>query len=430
MKISLVFLAVAAALVSGSCSQTKPKTLGKRKLDFSSTDTATADTFKFNFAYRDASTTDATLKKIVYLQGAANTKTPIVSTCNNAGTNCVCDFYNNDTATPRLLESTSNSNDISYDVTGNYIRCNFNGTLSDLDSVVIRNQNSTVVSAVYSVETTLSAAKILGEDLDLNRLRTIYRYGCVYSFLQKAATSSTSFDCSNQGSQCWNNPGVASGDFCILKSVFPFHLYSDNYSSNISLKQADRLYNQGGSDRLCGVQVKQFDCATAAGNLSAQFGLYSEQVGIFEQAVQLSAGPDIAVTTYGFAAKTSTFNGQTVCPPGMERQVFYRASTVNVVTNPSTGATNLGVASNYPNGNQLTEIASPTGSGPAAVTVEQIIGRKDTSVTPNVVRGDCGGSSCILPDTSAGALTGTNQQWSYSKTGEIEFCVIPTALLP
>lgn len=383
---------------TSSCDGTKPKVLGKNRIEFGSDDTSTNEKLKFNFAFRDT-TAAAPLDKIIYLQGASNTKTGIISTCNSAGTNCVCEFLDSN---GDLLEE-SDFSEISFDLTGNYIRCEYDGVLGDLAQVRLRNQINTVTSLVYDVDTTLTVQKLLGDELDQNRVRTIYRYDCLFNFLQKAGTSSTSFDCSHQGSQCWNSGG-ASGDFCMLQSNFPYYLYSDNYSTNFTLKVADRLYNQGAEDRICGLQIKQFDCAGASGVPVAQFAVFADQIGIFDTPLALGAGPDISLTTYGFAAKTSTFLGNAVCPPGMVRRVFFRALT---------DTANTGVSSNYPNGFQTTEVADPT-SAQFSLTLNKLSG------------GDCSGAVCTLPTLNSGTI----KSFPYSSAGLAEFCVIPTSMLP
>jgi hypothetical protein len=383
-------------LAVAACSDTKPKVLSNNKISFGG-DTDTPETFKFNFAYRDTAATSP-LNQIVYLQGAADTKTTLVSTCNAAGTNCVCEFLKSDETEITETQST----DITYDQTGNYFRCNFPGTaaeLATLAKVKIRNQNSTVVSAIYDVDTSLTAQKILGDDLNMNYLRTIYRFSCLFNFLQKAGTTSASFDCSDQSSLC-GSIGSPNGDFCFLQSYFPYFLYSSNNTTNFDQKKTDQLYNNG---YICGLQIKQYDCAGTSGTPVASFAVYGEQKGIFDTAVQMSPGPDAASSTYGYAARTSTFQGNTVCPPGLVRRIFYRAAVT-----PNTGWLGSNMTATT-----TSEVAAP-GSTVADLGVFRVKG------------GDCSGTACTLPGTADGQM-GT---FPYSSTGETEFCVIPTSLLP
>ncbi len=408
-----------SSLAFTACLQSKPKVLGKNKPNLGRSDTANSSSFKFNFAFRDT-TAAAPLDKIIYIQGSANSKTPIMSACNSAGTNCVCEFL--DATGAEIEETDAATGEISYDQTGNYLRCDYDGVIGNLASVRVRNQNSTVTSATLTVDTTLTAQKLIGTDLDVNLVRTVYRYECLFNYLQKDDTTTTSFDCSNQGSTCWNTAApAASGDFCIVQTDFPFYLYSDNYSTNISQKVADRLYNQGASSTICGLQIKQFDCAGGSGTPVAQFGLFGQQVGIFDTAVQLSAGPDISAITYGFAAKTSTFLGQTVCPPGMQRRVFYTATTAASTTFPAPDAQE----SNYPSGSAVKEIMDPV--TPAFTSLEVVKLRGAQIGAGPAVSGDCNGTTCTLPDVSLGTITSFN----YVSAGAAqEFCVIPTSLLP
>lgn len=396
---SLVILALAFG-----CSDTKPKNLTKNKITFGDTDSNTPDSFKFNFAYRDAAAASP-LNLTVYMQGATDTKTSLISACNLAGTNCVCEFL--DASETEIIENATGG--ISYDQTGNYFRCDFPGTatqLATLAKVKIRNQNSTVTSAVYDVDTTLTAAKILGDELSMNHLRTVYKFNCLMNFLQKTGTSLTNFDCSSSGSLC-GSPGSPNGDFCLLLASFPYYLYSSNAATNFDQKQSDLLYGAAGT--ICSLQVKQYDCAGTDGVPSPQFGLYGEQKGVFETSVQMSPGPNTSLSTYGFAAKTSTYNGNTVCPPGMERRAFYQTT---VAPSASWIATNM--ESSY--------------------TVKQIstIGATIAPLNVTRVKGyDCNGSACTIVDTGVGLVAdGTVGSFNYGlDTTSTEFCVIPAGML-
>jgi hypothetical protein len=417
-KLTLVILGIGTLAIT-ACLQSKPKVLGKNKPTFNRSDSANSNSFKFNFAFRD-STAAAPDDRTIYIQGSANSKTPIMSTCNSAGTNCVCEFL--DSSGAELEETDASASEISYDQTGNYLRCDYDGVIANLASVRVRNQNSTVTSSTLTVDTSLTAQKLIGDDLDVNLVRTIYRYECLFNYLQKQGTTTTSFDCSNQGSTCWNTAApAASGDLCILQSEFPYYLYSDNYSTNISQKVPDRLYNQGNSSTICGVQIRQFDCASSSGTPVAQFGLFAQQVGIFDTAVQLSASPDASAITYGFAAKTSTFQGNTVCPPGMQRRVFYTATTAASTTFPAPD----NQESNYPSGSAVKEIMHPV--TPTFTSFEVVKLRGAQIGAGPAVSGDCDGTNCTLPTVSMNTIT----SFSYVSAGAAqEFCVIPTTLLP
>jgi hypothetical protein len=384
------------------CLQSKPKTLGKTKPSVGRADTADSNSFKFNFAFRDT-TAVAPLDKIIYIQGSANSKTAITSTCNSAGTNCVCVF----TDTGGVTEETDVvTNEISYDQTGNYLRCEYDGVLANLSTVKVRNQNSTVTSETLSVDTSITVQKLIGSELDVNLVRSIYRYVCLHNFLEKDGTSTTNFDCSSQASLCSDGVGALSGDFCLLQSNFPYYVFADNYSTNLSQKPADLLYNQGNDNSLCGLQIKKYDCAGGAGTPVRQFGLFAQQAGIFDTAVQLSVGPDISAVTYGFAAKTSTFMGNTVCPPGMERRIFKQATT-------STAGM---MSTNYPNGEIIKDITDPTAALGSVAVVE-------------LQGGDCNGSVCTpIPSE---VHTSPPAAFAYSiPVANVEFCVIKESILP
>lgn len=397
----LALLAFAAA-----CSDVKPKNFGSRQLNFDGTnDSSSTSTFRFNFGYVNSAAA-APLNKVVILQGAPNSKSAINSTCNLAGTNCVCEFYN---ANDVLLEST-NSTQMSYDNTGNYLRCEYNGTLADLKKVRVRNQNSTKFSDTYPVETpsTLTLQKLIGADQDINQVRTVSRYTCLYNFLQKQGTTELLFDCSNQGSTCWSgftSNGMTSGDWCLLQVTLPFHLYRSNYENNYNYKIADKLYYSEGNGLVCSTQVKQYDCGGTGGVPVKDFGLYTTQTGVFDTPLSLTPSPGTPVVNYGFGAAVSTYAGATVCPPGMVKRIFYRAVTST--------ATSIGPSHNMPNTLTATEIRDPA-SPPTALEVNKVGG------------GDCNGASCLLPTQNMGLVT----NYGYSSSGQNAFCVIDPALLP
>jgi hypothetical protein len=397
MKRTVSLWIILSALALG-CSDTKPKVLGKNLVDFESGDSS-SDAFRFNFSYRN-NAASAPHDRIIYIQGAKDTRTALISVCNAAGTSCVCDFYD---ANDAKISETS-STEISYDSTGNYFRCKYNGSIPSLAKVRIRTQNSSRLGPTLSVEdnTTMTAAKLIGSELDANFIRTVYRYECQHNYLEKNGTSSTSFDCSSQGNLCGN---AGTGDFCLLKSNFPFWLFTDNYTTNFPLKGSDLLYGaESGTDRICGIQIKQFDCAGATGSPLKQFGVYGQQIGVFDTPIALNSAPRASATNFGFVAKTSTFDGNTVCPPAMELRVFYEATT----SLASIG----GQSSNYPDNQKISNIDIPASTTLSPINVDRVKG------------GDCSGTACTLPT----AADGTATSFSYSALGT-QFCVIPASLL-
>ncbi|MFX7140639.1 hypothetical protein ABTH88_22150, partial [Acinetobacter baumannii] len=75
----------------------------------------------------------------------------------------------------------------------------------------------------------------------------------------------------------------------------PFYIYADTFSNNASSKIADRIYaGSGGSNLLCGLQVKQINCVAddqnpsdAFGTPVKAFGLYNEATGIWQNGISL-----------------------------------------------------------------------------------------------------------------------------------------------
>lgn len=377
-----------------ACLESKPKEHDRKKVDVRAVDTANATTFRFNFAYRNPSA-DGTIPILV--QGAANTNTTMVSTCNGAGTNCVCEYFSNSLGTVSLGTSTT----AAYDSVGNFFACTYSGTAASLSGAYIRlrNLNSTKIGDLISVDTTLTAQKLIGSDLDINNVRSIYRYGCKYNFLEKrdGITSPTSFNCTSTLSFC------GSTNFCFVEAIFPFHVYSDNHSTNIDKKFTDLIYNAGSTNILCGTQMKQFDCsesAVGASNLMTRsFGLYSAQTGNFQVPVILTPMPNGPSETYGYAAQVGITGN---CPPGMIKKDFYNAS-VPAMANSSLGALTV------------TEV-SDNGVTPSAFAVN----RRDG--------GTCNGTVCTVPNSGT-----TTQAVIPSPTftaAGTTFCVIDPAILP
>ncbi|RZA08580.1 MAG: hypothetical protein EOP11_04425 [Proteobacteria bacterium] len=398
-----------AALSLTACSDVKPKNFGNRQIGFDGTnDSTSTETFRFNFGYINAAAAPP-LNKIVYLQGAPNSKPAITSTCNLAGTNCVCEFYNDSDV---LLE-TADPSEMSYDSTGNYLRCEFDGTIANLKKVRVRNQNASKFSDTYGVDTpaTLTLQKLIGASQDVNDVRTVSKYKCLFNYLQKQGTTELIFaGCNSIPNTCWsgftNGNNDSSGDICLLQTTVPFHLYRSNHENNYHLKNADKLWNSEADGLVCGMQIKQYDCGGNAGTPLKDFGLYAAQAGVFETPLSLTPGPGQSVVNYGYGANTSLFGGASVCPPGMVKRIFFRAVTST--------ATSIGPSHNMPNTLTATEIAAP-GTAPLPLEINKVGG------------GRCGGTlPCYPPDRPMGLVT----NFPYSSAGQTEFCVIDPALLP
>ena len=222
---SKVLLLLVCAFSVGSCSDTRPKILGSKTLQFSGNDTNTPSSFAFNFALQDEGNDN-----LFYLQGAANSKTSVVTTCNSAGSNCVCVFLDSN---EEEIDHTTSAQ-IRYDTTGNYFRCTLGSSFSgdNVRYVKLRNQNSTITSTNYAVDTktTMTLPKLIGSELEATKVRSIYRYECEHTYLQKRGTTEENFDCTDQGAANFCSQGGGSGDFCLLKSNFPYYLWADRKS--------------------------------------------------------------------------------------------------------------------------------------------------------------------------------------------------------
>lgn len=415
MKISRTILLLTALALPG-CLNNKPKILGSgQKLNFDSFDSETASLFKFNFALqRDATS--------FYMQGASNSKTTMISTCNQSGSGCVCKFFKDDGTSSAGPDATGAANVI-FDDRGNYFICVYGGTTpADVAKIQIQNQAGTVTSALVSVEAAaaISLTKLIGTDLDQNRVRSIYRYTCEYNFLQKNGTTTQTFDCSDgQGVSCVDG-GDANNNFCFLKAKFPFFLYAENYSNNFNLKISDKLYGSN-TDKICGLQIKQIDCVgTAAdphGSPVRSFGLYGEQTGIWDTAVSLGAGPDITPLNYGYAARPSA-TAPFACPPGLEKRTLFRADSNPLIPDSGINSTLITPGHNFTPGMRATEVSPPTTTPPAFTINKFSGGRCGIALNP----------PCSLP-TVPEAADPVTRQIAYTNSGS-DFCVIPENLLP
>src|ERR1035437_8058250 len=189
-------LAGLAALTLTGCPDVKPKTLGgNSKIDFGSLDSGTQSSFNFNFALKGTTTgAGSSASTIVYLQGAPNSQSGLVGTCNFAGTGCTCEFIN---AAGGISYSTTSS-DISYESVGNYYRCTYKGDVTNLVKVRIKNIGGNVTSTDMDVAGAgtappITLGQLIGSGLDINHVRYIFRYSCQFNFLQKEGTTTQGF---------------------------------------------------------------------------------------------------------------------------------------------------------------------------------------------------------------------------------------------
>lgn len=305
------FFVILAALTLTSCLKTEVKNLnGEGVISPSAPATGNLDTFRINFA----STAATASTNPVFVQGAANTASFFISTCNAAGTGCQCDFYMNNT----LVGSAAGAASIAYDQQGNFVRC-IPPNASNKNYVVLRNIAGTksTTPTPITLEANLTVAQLLGT-LSRSKVNTIYRYSCAFNFLQKNLITSASLDCSNQP-----------GGLRFITAQFNYYLFADGVSNgNFNQKASDILYGGG---YICGMQVRQVDCVTAASSQptpTAEFALYKEAAGPFSVPVTLTQAPSFnngITQLYGYAAPVSSFAGGS-CPPGLVRKDIYTAN--------------------------------------------------------------------------------------------------------
>lgn len=349
------------------------------------------DTLPLQFALQGGAAPFVT----VDLQGDLGSESVMQRICGAAGNLCTCEVQDSN---GKILGRT-NPSQIFYEPTGNYFSCAFDINVPFHEIAKARIFRDKITSPVMNVNEagSLTLPQIIGPYLDMNRTRSIFRYSCQEAFLQKEGTTTDSFDCSSQPVLC------DTGDFCLLKADFPNHLFLDGYSSNFTLKQSDRIYNEGGSGRICGLQIKSHSCSGPESYPALKFGLFGEQKGIWKLPVALSPNQYYASYIYGYAAEVSPSTGR--CPPGLEKKAFYQAAIDTKRITPS---------HNFATGRVVTEVADAApGAPPSAFEIDKF------------GQGDCNGTTCTMPISYAGDATADQE---FARTGS-EFCVIPNALL-
>jgi hypothetical protein len=331
---------------------------------------------------------------VISLQGANHGAGQLIRICGPEGKLCSCAFKDEQ---GNALGSTS-AGTVSYEASGNYFRCPIPAGIAPFSvaQVELRGPGGATSGVLpLKTEQTLTLPDLIGADLDVNRVRSISRYTCESTYLQKDGTTPSSFDCTNQAMQC----GTGS-NFCLLRASSPYFLYADNYGSNFEEKPSDDFYNSsfGG---LCGLQIRRLDCVSG-GNPVAAFGLYEGETGFWKTAVSLPPAPDQPPAFVGYAAVPSPVTGE--CPPGLMPQVL---SLVTVDTR------NMRPSSNLPPALQSTDVVNPSVT-PQSFLISLISG------------GNCDGSRCTMPNSFAGEAGEAH----YSSAGKSVFCAIPAALLP
>lgn len=355
--------------------------------------TAQAASIETRFAFHEASGAPH-LARVIYLQLEGASKEKFVKSCGLSGVKCGCEFF--DKSNVKIGKASSGQ--VQYEENGNFFLCNFEGDLSRLSKVRLSTPRG-AAGPKLSLKTELDIHQIFSSEHDINRVRGIYRYTCGFNYLQKAGTTQQYFDCSRQTANCNSSN---QGDFCLLKARRSFHVFLDNYSQNFSERISDRTYG-GGLDTICGLQIKEFDCTGVASTPQLQYGIYGENLGAWNTAIQLSPNPDFPTLTYGYVAKTTVFQGNTICPPGLERKTFYRAASMR--SDPLS-------SSNFPTYLDLVEVASPN-TKPNPFEVGQISG------------GKCNGINCERPTREEGTIS----SFDFSSVGQTEFCALPAKYL-
>mgnify|MGYP003353397755 FL=1 len=170
-KVNAFLTRLLLPVILTACLETKPKVLGQdAKVDFGAINTNASASFKVNFALVNTS------NSTIYVQGNTNAKSTLIATCNFAGTGCQCKFLD---ASGNTLATTSNSQ-ISYDDPGNYYRCVYSGAqpITSVASVTLQSLDGGTSTGPTTVNTnsSLTLSQLIGPDLDLNRVRYVFRY--------------------------------------------------------------------------------------------------------------------------------------------------------------------------------------------------------------------------------------------------------------
>lgn len=407
---------IGVILLAPACLESKPKVLGNSKLSVTAVDTATPETFKFNFGYRDPS---VVANPTVYLQGVANSNSVMTSTCNAAGTGCQCEFMQTTAGVDTVISGVTATS--AYDTVGNFFTCTYNtgvAALGILTKVRLRNLSGSKISDAVTVDTSITPRTLVGPNLDVNKVRTVYRYPCQFNYLEKRASAGVpgaapgTFNCLDSTSFC-----ETASNFCFVQVKYPFYVFRDGYTTNMFKQMVDRIYNAGGTNVICNRQIKQFDCnvGTTGEILTKKFGLYADQSGNFQTPVLLTPQPGESTDLVGYAAKIGLSGN---CPPGMVKKVFYNAAIPAVTDSTLAGDTAV-------------EIGDPApAAAPSAVAVNRQYGDGvDPLLGGGGTGGKCNGTDCFYPRGPIVAADPGAPTVSYSATGS-QFCVIDPTILP
>jgi hypothetical protein len=214
----------------------------------------------------------------------------------------------------------------------------------------------------------------------------------------------------------------------LVHTDFNYFLFAGNEANNYTDKVVDILYGNGGSQTLCNMQVKQYDCVntvTANGGIPSKiFGVYGLQADAYTAPLTLNVAPKKGSTIEGYVAALEEFpagSGNFVCPAGLKR---YDSFTTNVDGSDfaSSNMPDKDVVGDQALDSLDTDVWPVTTATPAptAINVQTTSG------------GSCNGTTCTEP---SGAAVATGVTYSYTAAGS-RFCAIPslkddgTALLP
>lgn len=367
--------------------------------------------FTISFAARTLGT-DATLD----VQGGTGSAATISSTCGSSGKSCACDFFTDSTGAGQVTSDASATN---YSVTGNYLTCAIPSsvTASDYTHMRIRDSSNIRLSNIVAITNQddaitanrLTLTKILG-DLQAINVRKTYEYRCYINYLQKANTTTTTFDCGTAGT---------TQALSVVQVTYHYYLYADNLSNNFGSRVPDVLQTDG-TGTLCGALIKFIDCTDAAsgGTLNAptlKFGIYSQSAGVFTVPVQLTNAPGRmggVTSTVGYAGPYDTTLNR--CPPGLVKKQNYKSTTAGgVVSGPPTPA----------NSNVNSSLVDTWINDSGAVL---------TMSEDTFSGGTCNGTTCTPPNLDRSSVTPASTPvlvYTAQSAATDTYCVLPTSVL-
>ena len=376
------------------------------------------DNFEVSVGVRETVSTAAT-----QVIGREGSQTSFLGVCGLSARNCVCDFSTDSGGAGELI---SEEGSTEFDNSGNFIRCAVPSVdpavIESMIFVRVRNiKNQAATSRVRikladpddETDATLKLTiQEVSQGRDTIRVRKIFEYRCFLNYLQKTGVTGSNFDCAGDVS------------FAILQIPYQFYLFADNISNNFGDRKPDSLHSDG-SGTLCNETIKFLDCTTVDDGLTdpnaptVVFGLFSENSGVFNKAIQLTSAPGRLggiTKTYGFGAKVDDSDR---CPPGFDIFDTYTA-TVDEVINSTLDDGDIANGGGFVN----TIIEN------SQVFLENTA-PPDLSLDLFSAGGTCTGGTCTAPsldrETISPATAGLQTQ-IHAKEGD-PFCVIKASLV-